>query len=160
VRFCLRKSWKAEGKSTSGLRPVCFAFSLQPSVFLVPRSHAPHGNAVRDASHRLFRGIRQPICFELDATHPGWVPMRRMGTRNQKKFNNATTKNSLDGGVYLLNRCIIALSWLAREVISAALVFTCSPPCRISSTRELTRAISCAISWETVAVCATCSFAS
>ncbi len=53
----------------------------QGGGLVFPRSHAPHGNAVRDAAHPLTSGNRQPLLAERDATHPGWVPMRRMGTR-------------------------------------------------------------------------------
>jgi len=62
----------------------------------LPRSHAPHGNAVRDASHPLASGIRQPLPFELDATHPGWVSMRRMGTRGRGR--GSTVSFSESGG--------------------------------------------------------------
>ncbi len=51
---------------------------------LFSRSHAPHGNAVLDASH--------PVC-SLCITdisglqrRQGWVPMQRMGTRTLLKL--------------------------------------------------------------------------
>jgi hypothetical protein len=60
------------------------------------RSHAPHGNAVRDAPHLLPDEIQPPIYFELDVAHPGWVPMRRMGTRNQ--YYNVPTPGAIGSG--------------------------------------------------------------
>ena len=47
-----------------------------------PRSHAPHGNAVGMRRIHRWRSLVAPLyLLPLDATHPGWVPMRRMGTR-------------------------------------------------------------------------------